>query len=159
MYHRFRLTILELVACRGRIGPFADVVASIFGCDDLVYLIDMYSQTVLLFGLNLLDALLTIWWVRSGVATEGNQLMAELLNIGNFPFLAVKVAIGAVTVTVLLRYSERPLARYGLTASLAVYLGLMLVHLFTGLSAFGVLSSNFAQQIVTIPTQLFAALI
>ena len=122
-------------------------------------LICMYSQTVLLFGLNLLDALLTIWWVRSGVATEGNQLMAELLNIGNFPFLAVKVAIGAVTVMVLLRYSERPLARYGLTASLAVYLGLMLVHIFTGLSAFGVLSSNFAQQITTIPTQLFAALI
>ena len=119
----------------------------------------MYSQTVLLFGLNLLDALLTIWWVRSGVASEANQLMAELLNIGNFPFLAVKVAIGAVTVMVLLRYSERPLARYGLTASLAVYLGLMLVHIFTGLSAFGVLSSNFAQQITTIPSQFFAALI
>jgi len=119
----------------------------------------MYSQTVLLFGLNLLDALLTIWWVRSGVATEGNQLMAELLNIGNFPFLAVKVAIGAVTVMVLLRYSERPLARYGLTVSLAVYLGLMLVHIFTGLSAFGVLSSNFAQTIMTIPSQFFAALI
>ena len=65
--------------------------------------------------------------------------MAELLNIGNFPFLAVKVAIGAVTVTVLLRYSEGPL-RYGLTASLAVYLGLMLVHIFTGLTAFGVMS-------------------
>lgn len=119
----------------------------------------MYSQTVLLFGLNLLDALLTIWWVRSGVATEGNQLMAELLNIGNFPFLAVKVAIGAVTVTVLLRYSERPLARYGLTASLAIYLGLMLVHVVTGLSAFGLLSSNFAQQIAAIPTELFAVLI
>lgn len=119
----------------------------------------MYSQTVLLFGLNLLDALLTIWWVRSGVATEGNQLMAELLNIGNFPFLAVKVAIGAVTVTVLLRYSERPLARYGLTASLAIYLGLMLVHVVTGLSAFGLLSSNFAQQIAAIPTGLFAVLI
>ena len=102
--------------------------------------------------------MLTIWWVRSGVATEGNQLMAELLNIGNFPFLAVKVAIGAVTVTVLLRYSERPLARYGLTASLAVYLGLMLVHVVTGLSAFGMLSSNFAQQIATIPTQIFALL-
>jgi hypothetical protein len=119
----------------------------------------MYSQTVLLFGLNLLDALLTIWWVRSGVATESNQLMAELLNVGNLPFLAVKVAIGAVTVTVLLRYSEKPLARYGLTASLAVYLGLMLVHVFTGLSAFGLLSSNFAQQIATIPTRLFAVLL
>src|SRR5262245_2526501 len=97
--------------------------------------------TILLFGLNLLDALLTIVWVRSGVATESNQLMAVLLDIGNFPFLAVKIAIGVVAAITLYRWGNRPLARYGLAFALAVYIGLMGIHLFTGLSAFGYLTT------------------
>jgi hypothetical protein len=116
----------------------------------------LLNQIVLLFGLNLLDALLTVLWVRNGIATESNQLMAELLNIGNFPFLAVKIAIGAVTAVVLLRFSDKRMARYGLTASLGIYLGLMFVHAFTGLSAFGYISSNFLQQLGKIPAHIFA---
>lgn len=97
---------------------------------------------LLLFGLNLLDALLTILWVRTGVATESNQLMASLLNIGNGPFLAAKLLMGTITAVVLIRGGNRPLARYGVTIALAVYIGLMVVHLFTGLTAIGYISSN-----------------
>jgi len=92
--------------------------------------------TILLFALNLLDALLTIVWVRSGVATEGNQLMAHLLDIGNGPFLIVKIAIGAFAAVVLCKWGNRRTARYGLAVALSVYIGLMGIHLFTGLSAF-----------------------
>jgi hypothetical protein len=81
--------------------------------------------------------------------------MAELLNVGNFPFLMVKVAMGAVTAVVLYRYSNTRLARFGLTASLAIYLGLMGVHIFTGLEAFGLVSEN----ILAIPGRLFAMFI
>jgi hypothetical protein len=95
------------------------------------------APAVLLFGLNLLDALLTIIWVRSGVATEGNQLMAALLDIGDGTFLSVKVAVGLAAAIVLYKWSDRRLARYGLVISLAVYLGLMVVHLLTGLAAAG----------------------
>lgn len=102
----------------------------------------LFAPTILLFALNLLDAVLTIVWVRSGVATEGNQLMAALLDIGNGPFLGVKIAIGAVAAIVLFRWGSRPLARYGLAIALAVYFGLMGVHLFTGLAAFGVVSNT-----------------
>ncbi len=102
----------------------------------------LIAPTFLLFALNLLDALLTIVWVRSGVATEGNQLMASLLDIGNGPFLIVKIAIGLVAGVVLIRWGSRPLARYGLVIALAVYLGLMAIHLFTGLAAFGVVSNT-----------------
>jgi hypothetical protein len=119
----------------------------------------LVNQIVLLFGLNLLDALLTIFWVRSGVATESNHLMAELLNIGNFPFLMVKVAMGAVTAVVFFRYANNKLARYGLTASLAVYLGLMVVHAFTGLAAFGYISESLAHAITELPARLFAVII
>ena len=118
----------------------------------------LLHQIVLLFGLNLLDALLTILWVRNGIATEGNRLMAELLDIGNFPFLAVKIAMGAFTAIVLLRFSHKRLARFGLTVSLGVYLGLMFVHLFTGLSAFGYVSNNFWQQLSEIPAHILAVI-
>jgi len=115
--------------------------------------------TILLFSLNLLDALLTIVWVRSGVATEGNQLMASLLDIGNGPFLAVKIAIGAVAAIVLLRSGNRPLARYGLAIALAIYIGLMGVHLFTGLAAAGYVSNQLIKELGDLPGQLLAAFI
>ena len=101
------------------------------------------GMTIVLFLLNLVDALLTIYWVRNGFATEGNALMASLLDMGNTPFLAVKMMIGATTAIVLWRWKNLRVAQYGLTVALAVYLGVMAVHLFTGLSAFGYLSDSF----------------
>lgn len=107
----------------------------------------LLAPTVLLFALNLLDAVLTLLWVRNGVATEGNQLMAQLLDIGDGPFLAVKIGIGVFAAIVLFRWGNRPLAKYGLTIALAIYLGLMVVHFFTGLSAFGFVSNTLLEGI------------
>ena len=103
----------------------------------------LFHQAFLLFALNFLDAVLTIFWVRNGFATEGNQLMATLLDIGDLPFLAVKVAIGAVTVVVLWRWRTLRLAKYGLLIALGIYIGLMVIHFFTGLSALGYVSNTF----------------
>jgi hypothetical protein len=103
----------------------------------------LLHQTFLLFALNFLDAVLTIYWVRNGFATEGNHLMATLLDIGDFPFLAVKISIGAVTAIVLWRWRKMRLAKYGLAVALAVYISLMGIHFFTGLSAFGYVSNTF----------------
>ncbi len=117
------------------------------------------APTLLLFALNLLDALLTIVWVRSGVATEGNQLMAGLLDMGDGPFLAAKVAVGTIAAVVLLRWGTRPLAKYGVSVALAVYISLMGIHLFTGLSAMGYISANFIHEVADIPGRIFATLI
>ena len=54
----------------------------------------LYRQVFLLFTLNFVDAVLTIFWVRNGYATEGNHLMSTLLDIGDMPFLMVKLAVG-----------------------------------------------------------------
>ena len=102
----------------------------------------LFRETFLLFSLNLLDAILTIVWVRNGVATEGNHLMARLLDSGDFTFLAAKIAIGTITALVLLRWGNRRLARYGLTVALAVYISLMGIHVMTGLTAFGYISQR-----------------
>ena len=95
------------------------------------------SKSFLLFALNLLDAQLTLLWVRMNVASEGNALMARILQHGDFAFLGVKVAIGAAAAYILYRCAHLPLARHGLTAALAVYVALMFVHAATGCVALG----------------------
>lgn len=100
------------------------------------------TQTLLLFALNLLDAALTIYWVQNGYATEGNHLMATLLDIGVFPFLAVKIAVGTVASVTLWHWGTYKVAKYGLATTLAIYVCLMGVHLFTGLVSFGYISEE-----------------
>ena len=94
-------------------------------------------QSLLLFILNALDARLTLLWVRGNHATEGNGLMARLLEMGDTPFLAVKFAIGAFAALVLYRCSYLPLARHGLKVVLGIYVGLMFIHAATAMSALG----------------------
>jgi uncharacterized membrane protein YebE (DUF533 family) len=66
--------------------------------------------------------------------------MAGLLDVGDFPFLLVKLGMGAITALVLLRGADRKLARYGVALALVVYAGAMGSHIFTGLAAFGYFS-------------------
>jgi len=96
-----------------------------------------FSKCLLLFCLNWLDAQLTLVWVRSGAATEGNGLMAYLLNLGDAPFLVTKLAVGALVAYTLYRFSHMALARRGLGLVLGLYLALMVVHAATGMSAAG----------------------
>ena len=96
-----------------------------------------FSKSLLLFLLNWLDAQLTILWVRAGVATEGNGLMAYLLDLGNAPFLLTKLLVGALVAYTLYRFNDLRLARRGLRLALGLYLALMFVHAATGASALG----------------------
>lgn len=95
------------------------------------------SKSCILFLLNWLDAQLTILWVRMNVASEGNALMARVLEHGELTFLGAKLAIGAIAAYILYRCAHLPLAKHGLTAVLAVYTGLMLIHVVTGCVALG----------------------
>jgi hypothetical protein len=117
---------------------------------------EMSRSTILLFTLNFLDAVLTIYWVRNGFATEGNALMATLLDIGNAPFLAVKIAVGAVTAIVLWRWRDFRLAKYGAALALTVYIGLMGVHFVTGLAAFGFISEVMVNDFAAWTYRIFA---
>ena len=116
----------------------------------------MLRPAFLLFTLNFLDAVLTIYWVRNGFATEGNGLMARLLESGDLPFLAVKIAVGAAAAIVLWRWKHLRLARYGLALALCLYIGLMGVHFVTGLSAFGLISDNLIHNLTGFTNAIFA---
>lgn len=95
------------------------------------------TKSITLFLLNWLDAQLTLFWVRSDIATEGNGLMAQLLNMGDAPFMLTKLAIGGFAAYVLYRCAHLTIARRGMGVVLSVYGALMLVHLATGLTALG----------------------
>jgi hypothetical protein len=116
-------------------------------------------KSLLLFALNLLDAQLTIIWVRTGVATEGNGLMSRLLAAGDAPFFFTKLAIGAIVAFLLYRFSTLTVARRGMRLALTLYLSLMLVHVATGLSALRVIQPDaFVAYIARLPHALLAIL-
>ncbi|MBK9162809.1 MAG: hypothetical protein IPM21_02650 [Acidobacteria bacterium] len=102
----------------------------------------LVRETFLLFGLNLLDALLTLIWVRNGVAEEGNRLMAELLNISDVAFLSGKLAVGLLAAVVLLKWGYFRIAKIGVSIALVLYVGLMGIHFLTGLTAAGIVSNG-----------------
>jgi len=95
------------------------------------------AKSLLLFVLNWLDAQLTLFWVHSNIASEGNGLMSQLLKVGDGPFLLVKLAVGAFAAYTLYRCSHLPLARRGMQVVLTIYVALMLAHAATGMSALG----------------------
>ena len=95
------------------------------------------SKSLLLFTLNWLDGQLTLLWIRMNVATEGNAIMARLLQHGDLPFLAIKLSIGALAAYILYRFANIPLAQHAMTAVLAIYVVLMFVHALTGCVALG----------------------
>ena len=95
------------------------------------------SKSCLLFTLNWLDAQLTLLWIRLDVATEGNALMARILQHGDLAFLGAKLAIGAFAAYILYRCAHLPIAKRGLNFVLGIYVILMLVHVATGCVALG----------------------
>lgn len=95
------------------------------------------SKSLLLFVLNWFDAQLTLVWVRLNVATEGNALMAQLLDRGDVSFLVIKLTVGAAAAYILYRCAHVPLAKRGLTFVLGIYVVLMFVHAATGCVALG----------------------
>lgn len=95
------------------------------------------AKSFLLFVLNWLDGQLTLFWVHSNIASEGNGLMSELLKVGDAPFMLVKLMVGAFAAYTLYRCSHLPLARRGMQLVLTIYIALMVAHAATGMSALG----------------------
>ena len=87
--------------------------------------------------MNWLDAQLTLVWIRLNVATEGNGLMARVLEHGETSFLGLKLVVGAFAAYILYRCAHIPIARKGMSLVLGIYGALMLVHTATGYIALG----------------------
>ncbi len=79
--------------------------------------------------LNLLDAMFTLIYTRSGLATEGNPLMDRVLAASPVLFMVAKLALVSFGVLLLYRLRHRRSARIGLLASSCAYMLLLGYHL------------------------------
>ena len=83
----------------------------------------------------MVDALLTLFWIKKGLAVEANPLLSELLTHGDFWFLGVKIGLTCFGCVIL--YMTR---RKEFTIR-AIKVILLLYTLLIGYHAFGVLTS------------------
>jgi hypothetical protein len=75
----------------------------------------------ILLVINLLDALFTLGWVHSGVATEANPIMAGALGTGPGFFIATKVALVTLATALLWRNRDHLTARWALVPVALLY--------------------------------------
>jgi len=79
--------------------------------------------------LNLLDALFTLLWVRSGLAREANPLIDQLVNENAVGFVLFKVGVVGLGSWLLWRRRQRPIAVIAIVAAFLVYYLVLLYHL------------------------------
>jgi hypothetical protein len=92
--------------------------------------------------LNLLDALFTLVWVRAGLATEANPLVADLVNDHAVLFVIVKLGLVGLGSLLLWRRRGRPVAVVGIFTAFLAYYGVLLYHLQYASSLIGLLLSR-----------------
>ena len=82
-----------------------------------------------LIVLNLLDAIFTLLWVESGIASEGNPIMDRAMTHGPVGFMVIKLALVSLCVLLLWRLRHRRAAAISLVTCAIAYSAVMLVHL------------------------------
>jgi len=85
------------------------------------------ALVVFVLLLNILDALFTMMWIQRG-GSEGNPVMAWVLEFGNSAFLVQKCLIVGIWLILLLVHKNFKIARVGLWALAGVYSLLMIYH-------------------------------
>lgn len=79
--------------------------------------------------LNLLDAVFTLAYTSSGVATEANPVMDHALDASPLTFMLVKLSLVSLAVLLLWRMRHRRTAVVGLIGASVTYTTLLLYHL------------------------------
>ena len=79
--------------------------------------------------MNLIDAVMTLWWVRTGFATEANPFLEQIVTEHGILFVTSKIALVFLGTTLLWRFRTRPLAVLGIFAAFMVYYEILLIHL------------------------------
>lgn len=79
--------------------------------------------------LNLADALLTLFWVRAGLATEANPLLSTIVAEHAVLFVLGKLSLVSLGSYLLWNRRDHPLAVVGIFAVFLTYYGVLLFHL------------------------------
>jgi len=79
--------------------------------------------------LNVLDGVLTLVWIYSGKAIEGNPLLADLVNTHPLAFMLAKLALVTLGLVLLWRLRQHPVAVITIFLAFLAYYLLLLYHL------------------------------
>jgi len=79
--------------------------------------------------LNLLDAIFTIIYTRTGLAIESNPLMDKVLVSSPVLFMIAKLGLVSLGVLLLWRLRHHRAARFGLVVTSTAYVTLLAYHL------------------------------
>ena len=79
--------------------------------------------------LNLLDALFTLFWVKSGIVKEKNILLSDLITNHPMIFIAVKITLVSCGSILLWSFRKRILAVIGIFVVFVTYYLILLYHL------------------------------
>jgi hypothetical protein len=82
-----------------------------------------------IFLLNVLDGLLTVYWIFTGQAVEANPLMDNILHLSPGLFMAIKLGLVALGSVLLWRLRDNPVAVMSIFGLFMIYYFLLLYHL------------------------------
>ena len=81
------------------------------------------------FILNVIDGVLTLFWIFTERAEEANPLMAELINLHPVLFITGKMLLVLLGSLLLWKLRERPVAVIAIFGVFLVYYFVLLYHL------------------------------
>jgi hypothetical protein len=88
----------------------------------------LYGLIQVILILNLLDAILTLLWVRTGLAEEANAFLQLIVNEHAVAFVVAKTTVVSLGSLLLWNRRDHPLAVIGLFVAFIVYYCLFLHH-------------------------------
>jgi len=89
----------------------------------------LYGLLQVVVILNVLDAVMTLFWVGTGLAQEGNAFLEMVVTEHPLAFMFAKTALVSCGGWLLWQRRFHPLAVIGLVAAFTVYYSLFLHHL------------------------------
>ena len=81
-----------------------------------------------IFLLSILDAILTLAWIKSGLAIEANPFLAPFLEMGDCAFYGIKILITGAACIILYFNKHRALGSVIISATVIMYVLLTLYH-------------------------------
>jgi hypothetical protein len=79
--------------------------------------------------LNLLDAIFTLWWVRTGIAVEANALLRDLISESPLAFVLAKIGLVSLGSVALWLRRQHVLAVSAIFGAFFIYYVVLLHHL------------------------------
>jgi hypothetical protein len=89
----------------------------------------LYSIAAAALVFNLLDAVLTMVWVSSGLAVEANPLLEPVLAASPVGFVVIKCALVSLGLLLLWRLRQRATAAAAMVGTAVVYFAVVMYHL------------------------------